>query len=304
MRDHDDAVNGNQPLEAHEKHEDANSHVAQTISLIQDVSFTPMYRMQQQDLSMENQDLSTTFRLSDGSNKRILLKDNFRDNYKDEYTQESLPSEWVQQAIHDELDFLNQKVWIGTPMSVAMADPGAKIIGTRWIINNKGDANEPDVRARLVAQEVAQHGDMSFFAATPPLESKRMLFSQYSTERSRRGQALKLSFIDVRKAYFHGVPSRKIYVKLPSEMGCGKDMVGKLENASMDAGTPARFGRASMATLCVQWASSRGLRPPAVSIIPRGTSPWSSTGTISRRWELQLGWTPMSMPWRITSTLN
>ena len=45
--------------------------------------------------------------------------------------------------------------------------------------------------ARLVAQEVAQYGDSSVFAATPPLESKRMLCSQWAPERSRAGRSLK-----------------------------------------------------------------------------------------------------------------
>ena len=96
------------------------------------------------------------------------------------------------------------------------------------MISNKGDATAPDVRARYVAQEVNTHDDASFYAATPPLESKRMLFSQWATERSRGGQRLQLSFIDVRKAYFYGTPARKIYVKLPPEMGLGKNIVAKL----------------------------------------------------------------------------
>ena len=68
------------------------------------------------------------------------------------------------------------------------------------VICNKDDQSDPDVRARLVAQEVNTHEDSSFFAATPPLESKRMLFSQWATERVRGGSALKLAFVDVRKA--------------------------------------------------------------------------------------------------------
>ena len=46
-----------------------------------------------------------------------------------------------------------------------------------------------------------------------------MLFSQFSTERSRSGMPLKISFIDVRKACFNGSPSREVYVKLPPELG-------------------------------------------------------------------------------------
>ena len=83
-----------------------------------------------------------------------------------------------------------------------MQDPESKVISCRWVICNKNDADDPDVRARLVAQEVGTHSDMSLFAATPPpLESKRMLLSQWASERRRDGALPKLSFIDVKNAY-------------------------------------------------------------------------------------------------------
>ena len=93
----------------------------------------------------------------------------FRDDYKDEYTNGLLPSAWVREAIFDELDHFNKNVWTVVPESVARSDPDAKLIGTRFIINNKGDVHQPDVRARLVAQEVGDGPDSSFYAATPPL---------------------------------------------------------------------------------------------------------------------------------------
>ena len=58
-----------------------------------------------------------------------------------------LSREWVQAAMFDEIEFLNQQVRHGVPLSTALADPGPKVIGTRWVLNNKGDANEPDARA-------------------------------------------------------------------------------------------------------------------------------------------------------------
>ena len=87
------------------------------------------------------------------------------------------------------------------------------------MVSNKNDIHDPDIRARLAAQEVNMQGDVSFFAATPPRESKRMLLSQFSTEETRHGKPLKLSFIDVRKAYFYGKPSRKICIRPPPELG-------------------------------------------------------------------------------------
>ena len=72
----------------------------------------------------------------------------------------------------------------------------------------------------------------------------------------------------------------------------------------MYVGTPARYGGASAATPCAQLASSMGLRTPSASIIPRGTFPWSSTGTVSRRWEQQQAWIHMNESWPTTSTLS
>ena len=76
----------------------------------------------------------------------------------------------------EELSYFNKHVWELADAQRALQDHGSKSIRTRWVITNKGDAANPDVRARLDAQEMAQYDDASFFAATPPLESKRMLF--------------------------------------------------------------------------------------------------------------------------------
>ena len=150
-------------------------------------------------------------------------------NYRDEYTNELLPKAWVQEAIHEELDYFNSRVWKAVPLDEALKEEGAKIIGCRWVMANKNDINDPDIRARLVAQEVGHHADHSLFASTPPLECKRMLFSDWATRRTHQGSSLKMTFIDVRKAYFYGTPSRPLYIRPPAELGMPKGMVMKLE---------------------------------------------------------------------------
>ena len=47
---------------------------------------------------------------------------------------------------------------------------------------NKGDRVNPEVRARLVAKEIKTSKREDLFAATPPLEAKKMLFSMAVTE--------------------------------------------------------------------------------------------------------------------------
>ena len=149
--------------------------------------------------------------------------------YKDEYTQEPLARAWEETAINDELDYVGEHVWVCVPMEEAMMHSDANIVGCRWVVCNKNDQTNPDVRARLVAQELNLHGEESFSAATPPLESKRVLFSQWASEKVRDGQTLKLSFIDVKKAYFHGRPARTLFVRLPPELGYGREMLARLD---------------------------------------------------------------------------
>ena len=104
----------------------------------------------------------------------------------------------------------------------------AKLVRCRWVLCNKGDATTPDVRARLVACEV-NHGskDDKFYASTPPLESKKMLFSKYVDMPTKNGLPQRLSVVDIRKAYFNGIPKRNIFMSLPRELGLPGHWVGR-----------------------------------------------------------------------------
>ena len=54
---------------------------------------------------------------------------------------------------------------------------------TRWVCTNKGDTANPFIRARPVAQEIKRVSGLtpedasSTFAATPPLESLKVMLS-------------------------------------------------------------------------------------------------------------------------------
>ena len=221
--------------------EDPNAQSAMLVAgSLHDVPIAPVLAtVQQEDLASKNKHHVTTFKMSDGSSKKINLQHSMKPVYLDEYTRAALPHQQLVEAMYDELDYFNEHVWRGIPLAQAQKDPTAKIICTRWVLSNKGDASEPDVRARLVAQEISLHHDESFYAATPPLEAKRLLLSQFASERTRDGAPLKLSFIDVRKAYFNGRPSRRLFVRLPAEMGLPKDTVARLDRCmygTRDAG--------------------------------------------------------------------
>ena len=81
---------------------------------------------------------------------------------------------------------------------------------------NKGDDLKPDIRARLVAQEVkTDHSvgghDPTLFSATPPLEAMRAILSKSASDPNKIvGQ------IDIKKARLYGVSKRKIAIRLPN----------------------------------------------------------------------------------------
>ena len=153
-----------------------------------------------------------------------------------------LPTHLVRAAIIDELKYFNDRVW--KFLSAAEARklyPHGTFVGGRWVTHNKGDADQPKCRGRYVAQEVNKGGeaDAAFYAATPPLEAKRVLFSRFASERHHNKKPLKLHFLDVRKAYFNGIPRRSMYLRLPSELGLHKNTLGELRRCiygTRDAG--------------------------------------------------------------------
>ena len=118
---------------------------------------------------------------------------------------------------------------------------GAKVIGGRWVVCSKGDLDHPKIRCRWVATEINTGDDLSYYAATPPLEAKRLLFSKFAHQRKSQGPNLQLSFCDITKAYFNATPNRDLYVKIPREMGLPSNSVGKLLRCcygTRDAGAP------------------------------------------------------------------
>ena len=107
----------------------------------------------------------------------------FKDTYLDEYTREVIPHHLVRAAIRDELDYFNSNVWKLSDAKNVLSDSDSKVIRTRWVICNKGDAQTPDVRARLVACELNTYRSDDCVASALPLEAKRLLLSQLATER-------------------------------------------------------------------------------------------------------------------------
>ena len=85
------------------------------------------------------------------------------------------------------------------------------------------------------------------FAATPPLESKKMLFSWAVTEgigfmKGNKKRGMKLDFIDARRAYFHAEARRQVFVELCEEDAV-KGCVGNWSKLCMAQGMQHKIGK-------------------------------------------------------------
>ena len=102
----------------------------------------------------------------------------------DDTSGKKLKEEKVRAAREEEMiEVRKHKVYKKVPISECWKETGQGPIGTRWVDINKGDEVNEDYRSRLVAQELKSKSMLEdIFAATPPLEVKKMLFSMAVTE--------------------------------------------------------------------------------------------------------------------------
>ena len=139
-----------------------------------------------------------------------------------------VPAEAVTQAKRDELQQLRQ---MGTFTMVSTDHPTnhkeAVVVGTKWVIVNKGDHLNPRVKARLCAQEFAVRPDAELFAGTPGLTGVKCILSHFASSRS--GMALAVA--DVKGAFLYGRLERNVFIKLPREMTGGRPLLGKLNKS-------------------------------------------------------------------------
>ena len=102
---------------------------------------------------------------------------------------EILEQELVQMARKEELDFMEKfGVYEDATIEECFAETGRAPVGTKWVDVNKGTAENPNIRCRLVARDFKPKGEKDradLFASMPPLEAKKVSSaSQRLTKRS------------------------------------------------------------------------------------------------------------------------
>ena len=147
---------------------------------------------------------------------------------------------------------------------------GKAPIETRWIDINKGDDENPSYRSRWVAKDFRRAWVETVFAATPNIESVRLLLASAAntckTTGNLKGNTC-VMIIDISRAYFYAPAQKDMYIKLPPEdPRAGEEGIcGKLKMSlygTRDAGANwhlayssflRRIGMAQGAPLAILW---------------------------------------------------
>jgi hypothetical protein len=107
-------------------------------------------------------------------------------------------------------------------------ETGGKVIGTKWIDVNKGDADNPRIRCRLVGKEFRTGPDDALYASTPPLEALRIILSRAATTYDGSTKR-EIMVNDVSRAYFYAKMTRPLYIEVPAEdPNASRDKLGRL----------------------------------------------------------------------------
>ena len=131
-----------------------------------------------------------------------------------------LDADLVKKGKQEELEWMRkERVYERIPMK----DVNGPLLKLKWVIVNKGDADHPKIRCRLVAKEVkrakpveCQLGGSETFSSTPPIESIYSLLSIFMTD-FEDGKERKLGTWDISRAHFMGTAARELYLQLPQE---------------------------------------------------------------------------------------
>ena len=120
------------------------------------------------------------------------------DFFDDVNDNKALNHELVVKVRRLEIDYF-KKMRVYDKVHKSEVPKDVKIITTRWIDTNKGDDVTPDNRSRLVGREIKTDNRLDLFAATPPLETIKILVSQCANGQRHR-KPLRMAVIGIKRA--------------------------------------------------------------------------------------------------------
>ena len=102
------------------------------------------------------------------------------------------------------------KVWTKVPRAECIQVTGRPPIGTRWVDCNKGDDLHPNMRARLVAQDIRKDSNFELFVATP-IEYIKYIFSRAASSQTS-SEPTCIMVNGIKKAFFYAPATRPLYI--------------------------------------------------------------------------------------------
>ena len=212
-----------------------------------------------------------------------LLADLYRDStFVDDMSGRELDKAEAVVARRKELEFF-KKLGVYTKV---IKQPGMKVISTKWLDVNKGDETDRNYRARLVGREIAHDKRDDLFAATPPLESLRMIVSICSSNQNdiNPGNNFIIMSNDVKRAYFYAPATRPIYIYAYLMRTVNQETITRSASSIyLYTGLEMRrkIGQRSSRRSSSRRGSSRESHRPATSFTSQSRSASRSTVTIS-----------------------
>jgi len=174
-------------------------------------------------VDIEEAEMWTNYTFAGVEVNTLLQLSNEEKRYYDEDTGVELPRDLVHEADNLEIsEYGRFKAYEEDYDANCIAHTGSKPIPARYRVTNKGDEDNYDVRARLVAQQVRKAGTEPIFTATPLWAMFCFLFSMLVTVNPEQGfnQLMrKLAILDLRRAFLHIDISRNVWVKPPRLRG-------------------------------------------------------------------------------------
>jgi len=146
---------------------------------------------------------------------------------------EMRPLEWEQVVCARKLEmdfFKSMGVYKKVPRETARRY-GCRTITTKWLDTNKGDAENPNYRSRLVGRELKMDKRLDLFSATPPLETLKLMCALCARGQSDKGGAKRIAAIDTKRAYVYAPSRRPIFIEIPAEdrLPGDEDRIGQLK---------------------------------------------------------------------------
>ena len=183
-----------------------------------------------------------------------------------------LERDLVRAARKEEMDkFYEHKFYTKRPIAECIKATGKKPIGSKCTDINKGGKSsiiDQGWRRRRSRGPPCEET----FAATPPLESKKCLFSLAMTLFARNRvqnfhAAQKLLFVDVRRAYFYATAKRPVYVILP-EKDAEPGICGRLNVSMYGTRDAAAYSEAKYSSHLITHGFKQGKASPCVLFHP------------------------------------